>query len=73
MAIVGAEYILRMVPRGTHDIKKCIRPAELLRWVDETPLRDRHMVGLHYNPLTNQFKLAKGVDVNYMVHTQHDK
>ena len=69
MAIIGAEYVLRMVPRGTHDIKKFIRPAELLNWVDETPLRERHMIGLHYNPLMNSFKLAPGVDVNYMVHT----
>lgn len=69
MAIVGAEYILRMVPRGTHDIKKFIRPAELLTWINETPLRERHIIGLHYNLLTNRFKLAPGVDVNYMVHT----
>jgi 2-polyprenyl-6-hydroxyphenyl methylase/3-demethylubiquinone-9 3-methyltransferase len=70
MAVVGAEYILRMVPKGTHDIKKFIKPAELLAWVDETPLRERHITGLHYNPLTNTFKLAPGVDVNYMLHTE---
>lgn len=70
MAVVGAEYILRMVPKGTHDIKKFIKPAELLRWVDETPLQERHMTGLHFNPLTNRFSLGPGVDVNYMLHTQ---
>lgn len=70
MAVVGAEYILRMVPKGTHDIKKFIKPAELLAWVDDTPLRERHITGLHFNPLTNTFKLAPGVDVNYMLHTQ---
>ncbi|WP_314137796.1 bifunctional 2-polyprenyl-6-hydroxyphenol methylase/3-demethylubiquinol 3-O-methyltransferase UbiG [Buttiauxella noackiae] len=70
MAVVGAEYILRMVPKGTHDIKKFIKPAELLAWVDDTPLRERHITGLHFNPLTNTFKLAAGVDVNYMLHTQ---
>lgn len=69
MAIVGAEYVLRMVPRGTHDVKKFIRPAELLAWVDETSLRERNMIGLHYNPLTNKFRLGGNVDVNYMVHT----
>ncbi|WP_294900620.1 bifunctional 2-polyprenyl-6-hydroxyphenol methylase/3-demethylubiquinol 3-O-methyltransferase UbiG [Tatumella sp. UBA2305] len=69
MAIFGAEYVLRMVPRGTHDIKKFIRPAELLNWVDETPLREEGMIGLHYNPLTHQFRLGHGVDVNYMIHT----
>jgi len=69
LAVFGAEYVLRMVPRGTHDVKKFIRPAELLNWVDETPLRERAMIGLHYNPLTNQFRLGRGVDVNYMIHT----
>ena len=53
MAVVGAEYILRMVPKGTHDVKKFIKPAELLGWVDQTSLKERHMTGLHYNPITN--------------------
>ena len=70
MAVVGAEYVLRMVPKGTHDAKKFIKPSELLNWVDETSLQERHMTGLHYNPLTNTFRLAPGVDVNYMLHTQ---
>lgn len=70
MAVVGAEYILRMVPKGTHDIKKFIKPAELLSWVDGTTLQERHMTGLHFNPLTNRFTLGPGVDVNYMLHTQ---
>ncbi|CAK9885427.1 MAG: Ubiquinone biosynthesis O-methyltransferase [Candidatus Erwinia impunctatus] len=69
MAIVGAEYVLRMVPRGTHDIKKFIRPAELLHWADNAGLQERDMIGLHYNPFTIRFKLAPGVDVNYMLHT----
>ncbi len=72
MAVVGAEYILKMVPKGTHDVKKFIRPSELIGWIDETPLRERHMIGLHYNPLTDHFKLAPNVDVNYMVHTVRD-
>jgi len=70
MAIVGAEYVLKMVPKGTHDIKKFIKPSELLSWVDNTPLRERDIIGLHYNPLTNIFKLGPNVDVNYMLHTQ---
>ncbi len=69
LAIFGAEYVLGMVPKGTHDIKKCIRPAELLNWVDETPLKERNMIGLHFNPLTNKFSLGGNVDVNYMIHT----
>jgi len=71
MAVIGAEYVLRMVPRGTHDAKKFIRQAELLNWVDETPLREKHIIGLHYNPLRDSFCLAPGVDVNYMLHTHH--
>ncbi|MFJ5365277.1 bifunctional 2-polyprenyl-6-hydroxyphenol methylase/3-demethylubiquinol 3-O-methyltransferase UbiG [Pectobacterium punjabense] len=73
MAVIGAEYVLKMVPRGTHDIKKFIRPAELMHWVDSTPLREKHITGLHYNPLTDHFKLGPNVDVNYMLHTRHDK
>ncbi|VTP72574.1 3-demethylubiquinone-9 3-methyltransferase [Leclercia adecarboxylata] len=73
MAVVGAEYVLRMVPKGTHDVKKFIKPAELLSWVDGTSLKEQHMTGLHYNPLTDKFKLAPGVDVNYMLHTTAKK
>ncbi|WKA63575.1 bifunctional 2-polyprenyl-6-hydroxyphenol methylase/3-demethylubiquinol 3-O-methyltransferase UbiG [Pectobacterium aroidearum] len=73
MAVIGAEYVLKIVPRGTHDIKKFIRPAELMHWVDSTPLREKHITGLHYNPLTDHFKLGPNVDVNYMLHTRHDK
>jgi 2-polyprenyl-6-hydroxyphenyl methylase/3-demethylubiquinone-9 3-methyltransferase len=70
MAVVGAEYVLRMVPKGTHEVKKFIKPAELLHWIDQTPLRERHITGLHFNPLTNRFSLGPGVDVNYMLHTE---
>lgn len=52
-------------------MKKFIKPAELLGWVDQTSLKERHMTGLHYNPITNSFKLGPGVDVNYMLHTQN--
>lgn len=69
-AVVGAEYLLHMVPKGTHDAKKFIKPAELLHWANDAGLSERHMTGLHYNPLTHHFRLAPGVDVNYMVHTQ---
>ncbi|CNF50893.1 3-demethylubiquinone-9 3-methyltransferase [Yersinia bercovieri] len=72
MAVVGAEYVLKMVPKGTHDSKKFIRPSELIGWVDQTPLQERHIIGLHYNPITDHFKLGRNVDVNYMVHTQRE-
>ncbi|WP_127956892.1 bifunctional 2-polyprenyl-6-hydroxyphenol methylase/3-demethylubiquinol 3-O-methyltransferase UbiG [Serratia microhaemolytica] len=71
LAIIGAEYLLKMVPKGTHDYQKFIRPSELLGWLDSTALREQQMIGLHYNPLTDRFSLGKGVDVNYIVHTQH--
>ncbi|MCW7761174.1 bifunctional 3-demethylubiquinol 3-O-methyltransferase/2-polyprenyl-6-hydroxyphenol methylase [Photorhabdus luminescens] len=71
MAVIGAEYILKMVPKGTHDAKKFIRPSELISWIDRTPLREKHIIGLHYNPLTDKFSLGHNVDVNYMLHTQY--
>ena len=73
MAIFGAEYVLKMVPKGTHDIKKFIKPSELLGMIDRTSLSERHIMGLHYNPLTDHFKLGPNVDVNYMIHTQSEE
>lgn len=66
-AIVGAEYVLRMLPRGTHDYRKFIRPAELARWVREAGLTLNDMTGLHFNPVTGRYWLAPNVDVNYML------
>lgn len=68
-AIVGAEYVLRLLPRGTHDYQKFIRPAELGRWIREAGLQLNEMTGLHFNPLTNRYWLAPNVDVNYMMAT----
>lgn len=72
LAIVGAEYLLRMVPKGTHDFNKFIRPSELLGWIDGTALREQDMMGITFNPLLNQFSLRPDVDVNYMVHTRRE-
>lgn len=70
-AIVGAEHILKLVPKGTHDFKKFIRPSELSRWVRQTSLTGQDMTGLVYNPLTKVYKLdARDTDVNYMIATQ---
>lgn len=68
LAIVGAEYVLGLLPRGTHDYTKFIRPAELDTWLRSAGLETRDATGLHYNPLTRQFRLAPGVDVNYLLH-----
>jgi 2-polyprenyl-6-hydroxyphenyl methylase/3-demethylubiquinone-9 3-methyltransferase len=66
-AIVGAEYILRMLPKGTHDFAKFIRPSELNRWARKAGLDTLDLTGMTYNPLTGVYKLHPGdVDVNYM-------
>lgn len=72
MAVVAAEYVMKMVPKGTHDAKKFIRPSELISWANEAQLKDRHIMGLHYNPLKDKFYLGPNVDVNYMLHTVNE-
>jgi len=69
-AIVGAEYVLRMLPRGTHEFAKFIRPAELGGWIRDAGLDLQDITGLTYNPLTRTYKLGSDVDVNYMVYCQ---
>ena len=69
-AIVGAEYLLQMLPKGTHDFKKFIRPSELESWARPAGLPFKDMIGMHYNPLTKKYWLGDNVDVNYLVHTQ---
>ena len=68
MAIVGAEYILRLLPKGTHEYVKFIRPSELNRWSRAAGLETRELTGMHYNPLLQQFSLGRGVDVNYIAY-----
>lgn len=71
LAIVGAEYILRMLPRGTHEYSKFIKPSELANWSREANLQVNQMTGLLYNPLTKSYKLSPSdIDVNYMISTQ---
>ena len=70
-AIVGAEYLLRLLPRGTHDYDKLIRPSELAGWVREAGLEAQDMTGLTYNPLTQHYRLnPRDVSVNYMLHAR---
>ena len=68
-AIVGAEYVLNLLPRGTHDYSKFIRPSELEQWARHADLRVKELVGMHYNPITRRYWLAPGVDVNYLAYT----
>ncbi len=72
-AIAGAEYILNMLPKGTHDFKKFIRPHELTAWCRLARLNINHSTGLLYNPLTKRYWLQEGdLSVNYMIHTTRD-
>lgn len=69
-AIIGAEYILNLLPRGTHDYKKLIRPSELDQWVRSAGLGSKELLGMSYNPFTKKYWLGKDVDVNYLVHAR---
>ena len=68
LAIVGAEYILQLLPRGTHEYLKFFKPSELERWSRAAGLRVREFIGMHYNPLTRRYRLGPGVDVNYIAY-----
>ena len=66
-AIVGAEYVLRLLPRGTHEYAKFIKPSELAEAARAAGLSLIEMVGMHYNPLTQVYSLGRNVDVNYIM------
>lgn len=66
-AIVGAEYVLNLLPKGTHEYKKFIKPSELAQYARLSKLDFSEIIGLVYNPLTKVYRLARDTDVNYMV------
>jgi 2-polyprenyl-6-hydroxyphenyl methylase/3-demethylubiquinone-9 3-methyltransferase len=66
-AIVGAEYVLNLLPKGTHEYKKFIKPSELAQYARQSKLEFSEIIGLVYNPLTKIYRLARDTDVNYMV------
>lgn len=68
LAIVGAEYVMRLLPRGTHEYERFIRPAELAAWGRDAQLALRHTAGLHYDPLRDRCALNTDVSVNYIAH-----
>lgn len=69
LAVMGAEYLLRWLPKGTHEYRKFIRPSELAAWARQAGLELRDISGLIYNPLTRRFSLSDSdVDVNYIAH-----
>jgi 2-polyprenyl-6-hydroxyphenyl methylase/3-demethylubiquinone-9 3-methyltransferase len=67
-AIVGAEYVLRLLPRGTHEYAKLIKPSELAGWARDAGLEVKDTAGMVYNPLTQVYKLNRDVSVNYLMH-----
>jgi 2-polyprenyl-6-hydroxyphenyl methylase/3-demethylubiquinone-9 3-methyltransferase len=69
-AIVGAEYVLNLLPKGTHNYEKFIRPSEIDKWARRNNLSIASMIGMTYNPITKRYKLEKDVSVNYLTHYQ---
>ena len=71
-AIVGAEYILKLLPAGTHEYEKFIRPSELESWARHAGLSLQDSIGMHYNPLTKEYSLGEKLDVNYLMYFRRD-
>lgn len=67
-AVLGAEYILRMLPKGTHDYAKFLRPSELSRWARSVNLEPDDLIGMTYNPFSDKYSLGSNTDVNYLLH-----
>jgi 2-polyprenyl-6-hydroxyphenyl methylase/3-demethylubiquinone-9 3-methyltransferase len=70
LAVVGAEYVMNMLPKGTHEYARFIRPSELSAWCRQAGLKVKDIQGISYHPLTRQFELSDDVKVNYLVHCQ---
>jgi 2-polyprenyl-6-hydroxyphenyl methylase / 3-demethylubiquinone-9 3-methyltransferase len=68
LAIIGAEYVLQLLPKGTHDYLKFIKPSELARHCRDAGLEVREIIGMTYNPFTRVYSLGSDTDVNYLVH-----
>jgi len=66
-AVIGAEYVLQMLPRGTHDFARFIKPSELTRWCKQSGLEPDELIGMTYNPLTRHYALGRDTDVNYLI------
>ena len=68
MAILGAEYVMKMLPRGTHDYARFIKPSEMAGWTRQAGLQANNLKGITYNPLSKNFHLSNDVQVNYLLH-----
>ena len=71
-AVVGAEYVLGLLPKGTHDYRRFIRPSELARWGRDAGLRSEEVIGMTYNPVTKHYRLGADTDVNYLARCVRD-
>jgi len=71
-AIVGAEYVLKLLPAGTHEYEKFIRPSELESWARPAGLTLKDSIGMHYNPITKEYSLGENLDVNYLMYFHRD-
>lgn len=71
-AVIGAEYLLKLLPKGTHDYMRFIKPSELARWCRAGGLRPEELLGMTYNPLTRRYRLGSDCDVNYLVRCSRD-
>ncbi len=67
LAVIGAEYVLNLLPKGTHDYTRFIKPSELARWCRDAGLRPIDLSGMTYNPITQQYRLGADCDVNYLL------
>jgi len=67
-AIIGAEYVLRLLPRGTHDWKKFLKPSEINSALGDEKVSLKQIVGVNYNPISEKFKISDGISVNYMMY-----
>ena len=71
-AVIGAEYVLGLLPKGTHDYQRFIKPSELAHWSRESGLQPDELVGMTYNPLTRSYRLGRDCDVNYLMHCRRE-
>ncbi len=71
-AVIGAEYLLRLLPRGTHDYLRFVKPSELARWNRASGLRPDELVGMSYNPITRRYRLGADCGVNYLLYCVRD-
>jgi 2-polyprenyl-6-hydroxyphenyl methylase/3-demethylubiquinone-9 3-methyltransferase len=70
--VVGAEYVLGLLPKGTHDYLRFIKPSELARWARSSELRPDELIGMTYNPLTKRYRLGSDCDVNFLLRCIRD-